>query len=84
MQETVVFNGTIIGEGQRVECEVRATKTTLIGYPAVISDYRILETDFTDRLPDGSYDLLVNHERARFSRDAGRFLSRPYQLARHR
>ena len=77
VQETIVFSGTIIGGGQRVDCEVRATKTTLVGYPAVFS-YRIMESDFTDRLPDGYYDLLVNHERTRFSRDAGRFFSRPY------
>ena len=78
MQETIIFSGTIIGEGQRVDCEVRATKTTLDGFPPVFSDYRITESDITDGLPDGSYDLLVNHERTRFSRDAGRFLSRPY------
>ena len=29
MQETVIFSGTIIGEGQRVECKVRATKSLL-------------------------------------------------------
>jgi len=29
-------------------------------------------------LPDGNYELLVNRERTRFSRNAGRFLSRPY------
>jgi hypothetical protein len=78
VQETIVFNGTIIGEGQRVECQVRATKTMLDGYPAVFSDYRIMESDLTDTLPDGNYELLVNRERTRFSRDAGRFLSRPY------
>ncbi len=78
MQETIIFSGTIIGEGQRVDCEVRATKTTLGGYPAVFSDYRIMESELTDRLPDGTYDLLVNHDRTRFSRDAGRFLSHPY------
>ena len=78
MQETIVFSGTIIGEGQRLECEVRAIKTTLVGFPAVFSDYRIMETDFTDGLPDGNYDLPVNRERARFRRDDGRFLSRPY------
>jgi len=78
VQETIMFSGTIIGEGQRVDCEVRATKTTLGGYPAVFSDYRIMESDITDGLPDGNYDLLVNRERTRFSRDVGRFLSRPY------
>jgi hypothetical protein len=78
VQETIIFNGTIIGEGQRVECEVRATKTTLGGDSPVFSSYRIMESDLTDSLPDGNYELLVNRERTRFSRDAGRFLSRPY------
>jgi hypothetical protein len=78
VQETIIFSGTIIGEGQRVQCEVRATKTTLVGYPSVFSDYRIMESDLTDSLPDGNYELLVNRERTRFSRDAGRFLPRPY------
>ena len=78
MQETIIFSGAIIGEGQRVECEVRATKTTLYGDPPLFSGYRIMESDLTDKLPDGNYELLVNRERTRFSRDAGRFLSRPY------
>ena len=77
-QEQSSFSGTIIGEGQRVECEVRATKTTLYGVPLLFSGYRIMESDVTDKLPDGNYELLVNRERTRFSRDAGRFLSRPY------
>ncbi|HXJ15061.1 MAG TPA: hypothetical protein VNH19_22540 [Candidatus Limnocylindrales bacterium] len=78
MQETVTFNGIIIGEGQRMECEVRATRTTLVGDPPVISGYWIVESDVTDVLPDGNYELLVNRERSRFKRDAGRFISRPY------
>jgi len=44
----------------------------------LVSDYRIVESDVTDTLPDGDYDLLVNRERTRFRRDAGRFLARPY------
>jgi len=78
MQEKVIFSGTIIGEGQRVDCEVRATKTTLDGDPPLFSGYTIMESDVTDRLPDGNYDLLVNHERTRFGRDGGRFQSHPY------
>ena len=78
MQETITFSGTIIGEGQRIECEVRATKTTLNGDPPLVSGYRIVESDVTDGLPDGDYDLLVNHERTRFKRDGGRFFSQPY------
>ena len=78
MQETITFRGTIIGEGQRLECEVRATKTTFDGDPPLVSGYRIVESDVTDALPDGDYDLLVNRERTRFRCDAGRFVSRPY------
>ena len=78
VQETVTFSGIIIGEGQRVGCEVRATKTTLDEDPPLFSGYSIVESDVTDRLRDGNYDLLVNHERTRFSRDGGRFQSRPY------
>ena len=81
MQETVIFSGTIVCEHQRVECTVRATKTTFDKDPSarpVFSDYRIMESDATDGLPDGQYDLLANRERIRFRREAGRFLSRPY------
>ena len=48
MQETVIFSGTIIGEGQRVECKVQATKTTLDGDPPLFSGYKIMESDLTD------------------------------------
>ena len=78
MQETILFIGTIIGEGQRVECEVRATKTTLDGDQPIVSGYMIVESDLTDRLPDGNYELLVNREGTRFKRQAGRFFSHPY------
>jgi len=78
MQETVTFSGTIIGEGQRVECDVRATKTTLVGDPPLVSGYWIVESDVTDGLPDGNYELLVNRERTRFMRNARRFVARPY------
>ena len=71
-KKQIIFRGTIIGEGQRVACEVRATKATLHGDPPVFSNYRIMESDLTDRLPDGNYELLVNRERTRFRRDAGR------------
>jgi len=68
VQETVTFRGIVIGESQRVECEVQATKTTLDGDPPLFSGYSIVESDVTDRLPDGNYELLVNRERTRFSR----------------
>ena len=77
VQETIIFSGIIIGENQRMECKVRATKTTLDTGPPVFSDYRVIESDVTDRLPDGDYELLANGERTRFTRNSGRFLSRP-------
>ncbi len=78
MQETIIFSGTIIGEGQRVECKVRATKTTFDGDPPLFSGHRIMESDVTDRLPDGNYELAVTREGTRFRRNSGRFLSGPY------
>jgi hypothetical protein len=78
VQETVIFSGTIVGERQRVSCKVRATKTTLDTGPPMFSDYRIIDSDATDRLPDGDYELLANSESTRFRRNSGRFLSRPY------
>jgi hypothetical protein len=77
VQATVIFDGIIIGERPRLECKVRATKTTLGGDPPIFSDYRIVDSDATDRLPDGNYDLLANGERTRLRRHSGRFLSRP-------
>ena len=79
MQETIIFNGTIIGEGQRVDCKVRATKSLLDEDPSarpVFSGYTVMESDATDKLPDGNYDLLANGERIRFRRSDERFLSR--------
>ena len=78
MQERVTFRGIIVGEGQRVDCDVRATKTTLDGDPAIVCGYLIVESGLTDSLPDGNYELLVNRERTRFKRDGGRFISRAY------
>jgi hypothetical protein len=77
VQETVTFSGTIVGERQRVSCKVRATKTTLDAGPPVFSDYRIIDADATDRLPDGDDELLANSETTLFRRISGRFLSRP-------
>ena len=76
VQESLVFSGIIIGERQRMECKVRATKTTLDTDPPAFSDYRVMDSDATDRLPDGDYELWANGERTRFRRNSGRFLSR--------
>jgi hypothetical protein len=63
VQETITFRGTIIAEGQLMECEALATKPTLDADPPRISGYIIVESDLTDALPDGNYELLVNRER---------------------
>lgn len=45
--------------------DVRATKTMFDKDPSarpLVSDYRIMESDATDSLPDGNYELLVNRE----------------------
>jgi hypothetical protein len=76
VQESIMFSGIIIGERQRLVCKVRATKTTLDSDPAVFSDYRVVDSDATDRLPDGDYELWANGESIRFRRNSGRFLHR--------
>jgi hypothetical protein len=41
-----IFSGTIVGQGQQVECKVRATKVMLGGDPSVpaeFTDYRIMD-----------------------------------------
>jgi len=62
-------------------CEVRAIKTTLVGDAPVVSGYWIVESDATDGLPDGNYELLVNRERSRFKRDAGPVHRAPLLIA---
>jgi len=81
MRELVVFGGVIVGEGIRVECKVRAVKTTLNGAPDVppaFSEYRVMDSDLTDRLADGEdYEIhLSNGERTPVKRQAGQFLRR--------
>jgi len=81
MKEIVVFSGLIVGEGKRVECKVRAAKTTLDGssdVPPAFSEYRVMDSDLTDRLPDGnSYEIhLSNGECIPVRRSAGHFLGR--------
>ena len=72
----VTLNGRIIGEGYILECKVRAVKTTLDEdpyAPPAFSDYRVWNSDETDRLPDGEYELLVNGQRILLRRQAWRF-----------
>jgi hypothetical protein len=79
VKETVFFSGTIMGEGQRMECKVRAMKTPLgPSIPPEFTDYRIMDSYLTNRLPDGdNYELLVNGRLIGLRRNAGRFLGRP-------
>src|SRR5260221_10351764 len=45
-----------------VFCLKKKNKTTLDGHSPVISNYKVVASDLTDRLPDGNYQLLVNRE----------------------
>jgi len=72
----VMFSGILIGEGQRVECKVRATKSTLDGDPSVppaFSDYNIVDSA-TGRLPDGNYDVFAHGQRIGSRREHGQFV----------
>lgn len=76
----VILNGIIIGNGHHIECEIRATKTTLDGFPSAspeFSEYRIVESALTAKLPDGVYEVLIGDERISLNREHGRFLARP-------
>jgi hypothetical protein len=79
LKERVFFSGIIFGNGQRVECEIQATKSTLGGVspssPA-FADYRIMDSEATRRLPDDDYEVLVNGERLKVQRKSGYFLAR--------
>jgi len=75
----VVLNGLIMGSAHHIECEIRATKTTLDGFPSAppaFSDLRIVESAATNKLPDGDYEVLVGDERIRLIREHGTFLAR--------
>ena len=71
-----MFSGILIGEGQRVECKVRATKSTLDGDPSVpptFSDYGIVDSAMT-RLPDGKYEVFAHNKRISLRREHGQFV----------
>jgi hypothetical protein len=80
MKEMVILSAVIVGEGKRVECKVRVVKTTLdgSGFPPAFSDYHIMDSDLTDRLPDGAnYEIhLSNGEHIPVRRSSGHFLGR--------
>jgi hypothetical protein len=79
VKEKVFFSGIIVGNGQRVECEIQATKSTLSGIPSsppAFADYRIMDSEATRRLPDGDYEVLANGERIKVSRKGEYFLAR--------
>jgi hypothetical protein len=79
VKETVFFSGIIVGKSQRIECEIQAKKSTLGGvspFPPAFSDYRIMDSEATRRLPDGDYEVLANGERIKVQRKSGYFLAR--------
>ena len=76
VKEVVVFSGILIGEGQRVECRVRATKCTLDHDPSVppaFPDYNIVDSA-TGRLPDGNYEVFAHGKRISLRREHGQFV----------
>jgi len=77
VKETVFFEGKIVGEGHSADCAVRATKTTLDldpDAPPEFSDYDIVDSVETVRLPDGDYEvLLANGYKIRCKISRGRF-----------
>ena len=63
VKETVFLSGTIVGESHRVDCKVRATKTTVDedpNGPLEFSNYDILDSFATVKLPDSDYEVLAN------------------------
>jgi hypothetical protein len=77
--ETVFFSGTIIGEGHRVDCTVRAIKYTLDldpDAPPEFANYHILDSPETVKLPDGDYEVQANGFKIRCKLNRGRFLWR--------
>jgi len=76
LKERVYFSGTIVGEGHRVDCQVRATKSTLDldpDAPPEFSDYDIIDSPATVKLPDGDYEVLANGFKIRCRLNRGRF-----------
>lgn len=74
----VILNGIIMGNRRHVECEIRATRTILDGFssaPAAFSDFLVVESASTNKLPDGEYEVLVGDERILLRRENGTFLA---------
>jgi hypothetical protein len=79
MKEPVAFAGVIVGQGRKVECKVRATKTTLDedpSAPATFSEYRIMKSSETNVLPEGDYAILTNGKAIKVKLQHGRFIAR--------
>ena len=79
LKERMFFAGIIVGKGQRIEREIQATKFMLGGvspFPPTFSDYRVMDSEATRRLPDGEYEVLANGERIKVLRKGGYFLAR--------
>jgi hypothetical protein len=77
VKETVYFSGTLVGEGHRIDCTVRAIKTTPDldpDAPPEFSNYDILDSPVTVKLPDGDYEVLANGFKIRCKLNRGRFL----------
>ena len=77
MRERVILSGTIVGEGQKVDCDVEATKVTPDEdpyAPPTYVDFKVLHYRTTQPLPDGDYDFRCEGCTAKMRRKGGAFL----------
>lgn len=77
MRENVVLRGVIVGETVKVECLIRALKVTLEGSPVPPehTDYSVVESPVTNRLPDGNYTIHASGKTMQVRRKNGTFLA---------
>lgn len=72
----VMLPGTLVGQGHEVNCQVSSIQTTLDGAPSIppeYSDFSIMNSDATARLPEGDYELLVRGERVSLRHKNGKY-----------
>lgn len=70
----VRFPGIVRGNGEEVECVIRALEVRLLGTDAVAyTQYRVEQ--LSKSLPDGVYDIVVNGETQRAKYQNGHWLA---------
>ena len=72
----VMLPGTLVGQGHEVNCQVSSIQTTRDGAPLIppeYSDFSIMNSDATARLPEGDHELLVRGERVSLRHKNGKY-----------